>query len=135
MDLTRGSDRWCSGVASWALEDPVESPDSEIEVPDRRAPPPPKARKGSVAFECQEVPDGMEAFEFIGDEKQQVKVKVGGNGILTFLQRVFDLDPTDAEARPVDPIVEKAFVVDLHQPRYMHRSEALQLLREAMWLR
>jgi len=60
--------------------------------------------------------------------------KLAKEKVLTFLQKVFDLEAVAAAEQGSGPevVLEKAFVADLKQPQFFRsRSEALRLVRDA----
>lgn len=87
-------------------------------------------RSGGSTGRCfQEAGDQMEPFEVMEDGKA-IMLKVGGDKILQFLKQVFDVQPPESNEAPN---IEKAFVIDLHEPRFFpSRSDALRLVRGAV---
>ena len=80
----------------------------------------------------QEAGNDMEPFE-VNNNGRQVMVKLAGEKVLTFLQKVFDLEAVEATQQGSEPevVLEKGFVVELKQPQYFgSRSEALRLVRD-----
>ena len=64
----------------------------------------------------QEAGNDMEPFE-VNNNGRQVMVKLAGEKVLTFLQKVFDLEAVEATQQGSEPevVLEKGFVVELKQ--------------------